>query len=37
MASDKPLQRSPLMSLDEALEQVLGQVRVLEETESIAV
>jgi len=37
MASDKPLQRSPLMSLDEALEQVLGQVRVLGETESIAV
>ena len=37
MASDKPLQRSPLMSLDEALGQVLGQVRVLEETESIAV
>ena len=37
MAPDKPLQRSPLMSLDEALEQVLGQVRVLEETESIAV
>ena len=37
MASDKPLQRSPLMSLDEAMEQVLGQVRVLEETESIAV
>ena len=37
MASDKPLQRSPLMSLDEALGQVLGQVRMLEETESIAV
>jgi len=37
MASDKPLQRSPLMSLDEALKQVLGQVRVLGETESIAV
>ena len=37
MAPDKPLQRSPLMSLDEALEQVLGQVRVLGETESIAV
>ena len=37
MASDKPLQRAPLMSLDEALSQVLEQVRVLTGTEQIAI
>ena len=37
MASNKPFQRAPLMSLDEALGQVLAQVRVLAETESVAI
>ena len=37
MASDKPLQRAPLMSLDEALSQVLAQGRVLTETEHVAI
>ena len=37
MASDKPLQRAPLMSLDEALDQVLGQARVIDQTERVAI
>lgn len=37
MASNKPPQRAPLMSLDEALGQVLAQARVLAETESVAI
>ena len=37
MASDKPLQRAPLMSLDEALDQVLGQARVIAQTERVAI
>ena len=37
MASDKPLQRAPLMSLDEALDQVLGLARVLAQTERVAI
>jgi len=37
MASDKPFQRAPLMSLDEALDQVLGQARAIAETERVAI
>jgi len=37
MASDKPFQRAPLMSLDEALGQVLGQARAIAETERVAI
>ena len=37
MASDKPFQRAPLMSLDEALGQVLGQARTIAETERVAI
>lgn len=37
MASNKPPQRAPLMSLDEALGQVLVQARVLAGTESVAI
>ena len=37
MASDKPFQRAPLMSLDEALDQVLGQARAIAESERVAI
>ena len=37
MASNKPAQRAPLMSLDEALGQVLVQARVLADTEIVAI
>ena len=37
MASDKPFQRALLMSLDEALDQVLGQARAIAETERVAI
>ena len=37
MASDKPLQRAPLMSLDEALDHVLGQSQVIAETERVSI
>ena len=36
MAADKPFVRTPLMSLDEALEQVLSQVKSLRETELVS-
>jgi molybdopterin molybdotransferase len=35
MAADQPFKRSPLMSLDEALGQVLAQVNVISEVESV--